>query len=458
MVVSCPSSTLNPDSIVALATPWMASGVAVLRLSGPLVRTVLQDWLGSPKAKARYLYKGVFRASGRILDEGLWVFFPGPRSYTGEDVLELYPHGSLVVVQALIDELKRFGFRSAREGEFTERAFLNGKIDLSQAEAVKALIDSVSLEGAVAASASLRGYVRRSCDELEQSLFDLRVRAESWLDFSDEDIDPADHASIRRALTAWLTQAEAFLSQSRASSLSFASLSLMILGEPNVGKSSLMNRLSSTEASIVSPIAGTTRDIVRQETLFASHRVALMDTAGIRETHCAIEREGIRRIHSRLADVHCILWVLDASRGDLEEQARSACAWLSSLEQLIPMIFIMNKIDAQASSASLPARLEGHPAVAVSCHQGLGIDSVVSTVLSALSSDATGVRFFASMRQVEALTQSVVYVKEALMRPSLDECFADDLSMAHRALMTVLGYVGAEDVLGGIFSTFCIGK
>lgn len=444
------------DTIVALSTPWMASGVAVIRATGPLVKEFLSSWLMCSDIKARHCYKGQFEVGGQVVDEGLWVYFPAPHSYTGEDVLELYPHGSVVILRAILKELVARGARYAREGEFTQRSFLAGKLDLSQAEAVRELIESVTLEAAAAACHTVRGAVSQRCHALEESLTQLRVLSESYLDFSDEDMVQEDFDALRVRLRIWLKEAQLFGKEAGCASKSFAKLSVAILGAPNVGKSSMMNELTKEDTSIISPTAGTTRDVVVNEVVWGSHKVRLLDTAGIRETDCEIEKEGIARIQKRLADASCILWVLESHSPTLIQDAQEALAWLSNFSLVIPVIFVLNKQDL-SSSSSVPS-LEGRDAVSVSCHESTGFDQLVECVLTHVEGGLGAARFYANERQVQAIEDSAKCAERALEHVSADECFAQELFMAHRHLMQVLGHFSTEDLLGDIFSKFCIGK
>lgn len=447
------------DTIAALSTPWMSSGVAVIRVSGPLVRRLIDAWLSFPivNVKARYFYKASFCVDSLVVDEGLWVYFPSPHSYTGEDVLELYPHGSIVVLQAILKELVSRGVRMAREGEFTQRSFLAGKLDLSQAEAVHELIEAVTLEGAVAASQSIRGAVSLRCHALEKKLTELRVLAESYLDFSDQDMDPEDFSSLKLKLVSWLSEAKSFCNEAGSAAKQFTRVSVAILGSPNVGKSSMMNLLAKTDASIVSDRAGTTRDIVMSDVLWGSRRVHLLDTAGIRETDCPIEQEGISRIQRRLGDASCILWVLEANSPELEREASDAIQWLSHFSLVVPVLFVLNKTDL-CKDHSPPSQLSGREVVAVSCVSNEGFDALIAKVLACVGGGMNSARFYANQRQVSSIAEAISSMEKALMHPQMDELFAQDLYFAHRCLMQVLGHFSTEDLLGDIFSKFCIGK
>lgn len=445
------------DTIVALSTPWLPSGVAVIRASGPLVKNFLSTWLCLLNAKPRHCYKSNFIVDGRVLDEGLWVYFAAPFSYTGEDVLELYPHGSTVVIQAILDELVRQGARLAREGEFTQRAYLAGKIDLSQAEAVHELIESVNLESAMAASESIRGAVRSRCHALEASLIQMRVLAESYLDFSDEDMVEEDFVSLKNNLNTWLMMARDFCTEAGCAAKQFSRVSVAILGSPNVGKSSLMNVLTKTDTSIINERAGTTRDVVMADVVWGSKRIHLLDTAGIRETQCPIEKEGIDRIQRRLGDVGCVLWVLDANSENLVKEAADALSWLSNFSLILPIVFVLNKTDLLASPLEL-TQLMQCDVVFVSCLDNTGFDLLISKTLYHLGCSMNSARFYANQRQVNSIAEAIVHVEKAVSSLYLDECFAQDLCIAHRSLMQVLGHFSTEDLLGSIFSTFCIGK
>ena len=446
----------TPDTIVALVTPWVSSGVAIIRVSGPRVPEYITQWLGRRTPRPRFFYKSPFTVRHHVIDEGLWVYFKAPHSYTGEDILELYPHGSLVVVQHIINELVHMGCRLAREGEFTQRAFMAGKMDLTQAEAVRELVDSVSWQGALAACQSLRGAVSERCYALEARLSDLRAQAEGYLDFSDSDMDPEDFLDTHNALHAWLKDARLFCQQATQSARSSQKITVAILGLPNAGKSSLMNTLTHTDTSIVSDIAGTTRDIVRQDVVWGSQRVHLLDTAGIRETDCAIEKSGIERIEKNLSHTQLILWVIDASEDAYEDALESASIWLSRIPLAIPVIFVLNKSDKIRRHTE--EKWGERPVVSVSCYTREGIDNMISVSLSVLGSGISSAPFYASFRQVKAIEDAISCVEKALVYKNIDECYAHELLQAHRCCMQILGFYNTEDLLGNIFSHFCIGK
>ena len=356
-------------------------------------------------------------------------------------------------MQAIINQIITFGARMAHAGEFTESAFLNGKMDLIQAEAVKELIDSVSIEGATAACHAIRGAVTARCHALENVLRDLRAVAETYLDFSDSDVEVNDFKIMQSKLADWLMHAEDFCEEASRAACNSQQVTVAILGLPNAGKSSLMNILTHDDTSIVSDKAGTTRDIIKQEVVWGTRKIHLLDTAGIRETECDIEREGIERIYKKLSTTQLILWIIDITHQP-DSSIQKAYDWLAHIPLQIPVMFVYNKID-RVSNYDISLLPKG---VAVSCYLRSGIADLVQASLNILGDGMNAASFYASQRQVQSLKESIVHAKKALVYDTLDEIYAEALRQAHRCCMKMTGHYHTEDLLGDIFSKFCIGK
>lgn len=435
------------DTICAIATPPGTGGIGIVRVSGPLAPHLARRVLASVPI-ARLATVSAFRdEAGRVLDEGVALFFPGPGSFTGEDVLELQGHGSPVVLDRLIQALVAQGARCARPGEFTERAFLNGKIDLVQAEAVADLIESTHESAARAALHTLQGAFSAMLRALDARLVELRCHVEAALDFPDEHLDLAEDAALAQALAGLLTDIAEAARRGREGRVLSEGVRVTIAGPPNAGKSTLLNALAGHEAAIVSPYPGTTRDLVRERVVIEGLALELTDSAGLRATDDPVEREGIRRAEAALVQADCVLWLVDDSSNDPPMPAPAGS------------LVVYTKIDV-SGRASGPCP-EGY---AVCAPSGAGIAALRNGLRARLltpvaDTEAEG-RFAARRRHIVALEKVEHALSAALLhqKEGSVDLVAEELRVAHEGLGEITGRFTSEDLLGRIFSEFCIGK
>src|SRR5690625_2650441 len=444
------------DTIAAIATASGGAGIGVVRVSGPAVPAIAQSLLGR-EAQPRYAHFAHFRdAGGASIDQGLLIHFPAPASYTGEHVLELRTHGSPVVLDTMLHRVCELGARLARAGEFSERAFLNGKLDLAQAEAVADLIAARSQQAARAALRSLEGAFSRRVDALLEDLVALRVHIEAAIDFPEEDIDFLADPAIDRRLQALRADLDALLGEVRRGVRLSDGLSVAIVGRPNVGKSSLLNALAGDERAIVTAIAGTTRDALREMLDIDGVALELIDTAGLRDTGDEVEREGVRRARAHLAQADLALLMTEAHRVDED------LALLGDLPATTPRVILVNKIDLGAASAHAETR-EGVDWLWLSAKTGAGLDTLRDRLRHFAGADqaVSGGTFSARRRHVLALERTLSHLDAAdqtLRATRAGELAAEELRQAQQALGEITGAFCPDDLLGAIFSSFCIGK
>ncbi|MHB1512137.1 MAG: tRNA uridine-5-carboxymethylaminomethyl(34) synthesis GTPase MnmE [Acidiferrobacter sp.] len=437
------------ETICAIATPPGMGGIGVVRISGPLVPRLAQAVLRCAPAP-RVATLSTFRdEQGRALDQGIALFFPAPGSFTGEDVLELQGHGSPVVLDRLIKTLVALGARLARPGEFTERAFLNGKMDLVQAEAVADLIESAHEGAARAAMNTLRGAFSEMLRALEERLVGLRIHVEAALDFPDEALDIADDGALTAGLEDLSRNLAEAMRRGREGRVLQEGARVAIAGAPNAGKSTLLNVLVGHDAAIVSPFPGTTRDLVRERVVLEGLALDLIDSAGLRPTDDPVEREGIRRAEAALAEADCVLWLIDdTAPGPAPAQTPPPGA-----------ITVFTKIDQTQRPSGACA--EGF---AVCAPSGAGIAELRQGLRARLlggEADVGGEGVFtARRRHVVALERAEQALARALdhKRVGSAELVAEELRLAHEALGEVTGRMTSDELLGRIFSDFCIGK
>jgi len=442
------------DTIVAIATAPGAGGVGMLRVSGPQALRIAVD-LGCPPLQPRHAHYARFRdAAGEVLDDGIALYFPNPRSFTGEDAVELQGHGSPVVLQQLVGRCIALGARQARPGEFSERAFLNGKLDLAQAEAIADLIAASDTRAARAARRSLDGVFSRRVDAAGEQLVRLRIHVEAAIDFADEPLDTLGGEQVRLGLGEVLRALLALRDDAERGRRLRDGLHAVLVGPPNAGKSSLLNALAGSERAIVTDIAGTTRDTLRETIRIDGLELTLVDTAGLREGGDAIEREGMRRARAEMQRTDLAIIVLDAR----DPQAGHA-AVADAIAEVPLQLWIHNKSDLLEA---LPADIDAN-VVHVSAATGQGLD-LLHTRLRELASGSAGDsvegEFSARARHVEAITLAIGHAERAeaeLVHEHL-ELAAEELRLAHEALGEITGRMSADDLLGRIFSSFCIGK
>jgi tRNA modification GTPase len=441
------------DTIVAPATPPGRGGIGIVRISGPVVRAIAVEMLGCVPAPRQATLARFMGRDGEVLDHGLALYFPAPQSFTGEDVLELHGHGGPVVMDRLVARAVELGARPARPGEFSERAFLNGKLDLAQAEAIADLIAAGSTESAQAALRSLSGEFSRAVVELAARVMELRVFVEAAIDFPDEDVEFLGSAEVRERLADIAARFEHIERATSQGRVLRDGLRVVIAGRPNAGKSSLLNALAGQDAAIVTPIPGTTRDALREQIIIDGLPVQLVDTAGLRATTDPIESEGVRRAEGEIRAADLLLYVVDAAAGlDAAERA--------GLPVAPAVTIVWNKTDL---SAALPAPEDpGVPVVAVSAMTGAGMPALREHLKAAAGYQPAGAgAWSARRRHLDALARARQRFAGAAMRLSERahfELVAEELRLAQQALGEITGEVTSEQVLGEIFAGFCIGK
>lgn len=443
------------DTIAAVASAPGAGGVGVLRVSGPLAASIAKTLLGRTPTARHAHYTAMRDSEGGIIDRGLLLSFPAPRSYTGEHVLELQTHGSPVVLRMLLARTIELGARHARAGEFSERAFLNGKLDLAQAEAVADLIASGSEAAARAAQRSLEGAFSEKVRALTAATIRLRSYIEAAIDFPDEDIDFLAAPQVADDLCALRAQLDTLLADARRGVRLADGLHAVIVGRPNVGKSSLLNALASSDRAIVTDIAGTTRDVLRETIDLDGIALTLVDTAGLRDAGDAVEREGIRRARAELSRADLVILVTDATSTDDDS------VLLDEVPPTTARVVVHNKIDL----ASLDARVESRASVThlwLSAHDRTGLERLIEELKRhAGHTEASDGAFTARARHVTALDRArdhVALAEDALDALRAPELAAEELRMVQQALGEITGEFTSDDLLGSIFASFCIGK
>jgi tRNA modification GTPase len=445
----------SADTICAIATPAGTGGLGIVRVSGPGVPWLSKKLLGS-ELKARYATLSDFTDEhGEIIDSGIALFFPAPKSFTGEHVLELQGHGGTFILQQLLQRVLQLGARMARPGEFSERAFLNDKLDLVQAEAIADLIESGSDAAARAAQRSLQGVFSSRVHELQQELTSIRVFVEAAIDFPDEEIDFLAESDVLDHVANASGQLAELLADARQGRLLRDGIVLAIVGRPNAGKSSLLNALSGQESAIVTAIPGTTRDVLREQIDLDGIPVHLADTAGIRETSDLIEAEGVRRARLTLESADIVLMVMDGSEGSGRDEALAA-----EIPAGVKSITVVNKVDLLPPAG--PADEARDDVLWISAKTGQGIDKLRSRirVIVGASEQVEG-SFSARQRHIEALKRTGRHLNEGyeVMKCSeAGELLAEELRLAQQSLGEITGEMLPDDLLGEIFSSFCIGK
>jgi len=444
-------------TIAAIATAPGRGGIGVVRVSGQGCVAIAEALLGRvPAPRTAELHR--FRdAAGEPIDEGIALYFPAPASFTGEDVLELQGHGGPVVMDLLLRRMLELGARVAEPGEFTQRAFLNDKLDLAQAEAVADLIDSGSAQAARAALRSLQGEFSSQVHDLAEAVLELRMWVEAAIDFPEEDVDFLGDRALDARLDFVRRRFAELAETARQGTLLRDGLTLVIAGRPNAGKSSLLNRLAGYDAAIVTPIPGTTRDVLRERIEIDGLPLHVLDTAGLRESPDEVEAEGIRRAHRELARADRVLFVVDAS----DPVAVAAIATdLAALPTDAPRTVVLNKID----------RIDGEPRIDpcepaqlhLSAATGAGLDLLRQHLKGCVGFNATGAgALSARARHLDALRRARAHVEEAhrlLTERHAGELVAQELTDAQKQLGEITGEVSSDDLLGRIFSSFCIGK
>lgn len=454
---------ISADTICAVATPSGRGGISIIRISGPHSRHIAERLIGfSPRP--RHAHYGPFNnAAGAVIDSGITLFFPGPHSFTGEDVVELQAHGGPFVLDILLQELLGMGLRLARPGEFSERAFLNDKIDLAQAEAIADLIDSQSAEAARFAVRSLQGEFSSLVNGLVSSIIELRVYVEAAMDFPDEEVDFLSKGEVLARIGDLLDSLDGVLAQARQGSIMKEGLTVVIAGEPNAGKSSLLNVLAGQSRAIVTEIAGTTRDTLREHISIDGLPLHIIDTAGLHTSEDIVEQEGIRRAWQEIQKADLVLLVIDYSVTHELENSKLWQEMKPLLDEGLSVFAVYNKIDLQGENPRSAANHKnGVTEILVSALTRAGIDGLKSAIknFAGLNTSVEG-GFLARRRHLDALEKSracLASAHEQIQTHKASELVAEDLRLAHQALEAITGAYSADDLLGEIFSSFCIGK
>jgi len=442
------------DTICALATAYGQSGIGVIRVTGPLSKSISKKILHQD-LQPRYAYYGsFFDNDNNLIDKGVAIAFPGPNSYTGEDVVEFQGHGGVSVIRKLLETIISLDVRVAEPGEFTKRAFLNGKMDLVQAEAVQDLIQSSSEESALSAVRSLTGEFSEKINQILSELISLRVFVEATIDFSDEEIDFLESHEVSSKLHSLKVTLLNILESANQGAILRDGIHVAIAGKPNAGKSSLLNSLTKQPSAIVTDVAGTTRDVLKETIQIDGMPIHIIDTAGLHNSDNIIEQEGIRRAHTEINNADVVLLVYDASDKSVD---------LSILPESVkdkPKIVIKNKIDLTGSKAGIQ-NIQNNPEISISAKNGDGINIVRKALadFAGLNSNTEGV-FLARKRHIIAINETLSFINSAISQldGGASELVAEDLRQAGMHLGQITGEFSSDDLLGQIFSSFCIGK
>ncbi|WP_163121870.1 tRNA uridine-5-carboxymethylaminomethyl(34) synthesis GTPase MnmE [Acinetobacter portensis] len=449
----------NRTTIAAIATPPGRGGVGVIRLSGPKSYEIAEAFTQKKLDKARYAgFRKFYDANHEVMDEGLAICFPNPHSFTGEDVVELQGHGGPVIQNALLGRLFELGAIAAKAGEFSMRAFENGKLDLVQAEAIADLIDATSQAAARSAVRSLQGAFSTKVNAVLEQLIHLRLHVEAAIDFPEEEIDFLADGKILNLLDGVAISVTAVQQSARQGQLLREGLQVVIAGKPNAGKSSLLNALAGIERAIVTDIAGTTRDVLHEKITLNGLPITLTDTAGLRETGDIVEKEGIRRAIKEIEQADLLLLVYDLSQG--EDPLALAQEYFADHIEPKRLMLIGNKCDLTGKSAEI-LDYQGFRHIAVSAKQETGVQSLIDAITAHAGFQPEEDTFIARTRHLDAMKRTQEYLAEAreqLVVYNAGELVAESLRLAQNALGEITGDFSADDLLGKIFGSFCIGK
>jgi tRNA modification GTPase len=450
------------ETIAAVATAQGRGGVGIVRVSGPLASTLAQA-ICQRELKPRYAHYGPFFADAeQVLDEGLALYFPGPHSFTGEDVLELQGHGGPVVLDLLLRRCVQLGARLARPGEFSERAFLNDKLDLAQAEAIADLIEASSEQAARNALRSLQGEFSRRVHGLTERLISLRIYVEAAIDFPEEEIDFLADGHVLNLLDGVRSDLKGVLHEAGQGALLRDGMTVVIAGRPNAGKSSLLNALAGREAAIVTEIAGTTRDVLREHIHIDGMPLHVVDTAGLRDTEDQVERIGVERALKAIGEADRILLVVDATAPEADDPFALWPEFLDQRPDPAKVTLIRNKADLSGESVVLEVCNDGHVTISLSAKSAEGLDLLREHLKACMGYEQTSESSFSARRRhIEALQQASTHLEHGYAQLTLagaGELLAEDLRMAQQALGEITGAFSSDDLLGRIFSSFCIGK
>lgn len=454
------------DTIAAIATPPGRGGVGIIRISGPRALAVGRQLIRRnpelPIAARHALFSDFYASDEQVLDQGLFLAFPAPNSFTGEDVVELQGHGGPVVLDLLLREILSQGVRLARPGEFSERAFLNDKMDLTQAEAIADLIEAGSEQAARSALNSLQGEFSRRINEVLEGLINLRLHVESAIDFPDEEIDFLADGQILARAEQVIAQVQAVFAEARQGTLLQEGMRVVIAGSPNAGKSSLLNALSGQDSAIVTDIAGTTRDVLREQIQIDGMPLHIIDTAGLRQSPDVVEREGIRRAYAEIDKADRLLFVWDMSQPEQHPEITFAQFFDEMPRNVTFIANHCDRVEKTAQFTTLCVANVDYPCVVISARYGQGLDLLrehLKQIMGFASHHVGG--FSARRRHLDALQRTLQHLEQAshaLTQQQAGELAAEDLRLAQNTLSEITGMFSSDDLLGRIFSSFCIGK
>ncbi|WP_140920593.1 tRNA uridine-5-carboxymethylaminomethyl(34) synthesis GTPase MnmE [Limnobaculum xujianqingii] len=450
------------DTIVAQATPPGRGGVGILRVSGKQAAEVAMQLLGKIPQPRYADYVPFKDADGSTLDQGIALYFPGPNSFTGEDVLELQGHGGPVILDLLLKRILTLpDVRIARPGEFSERAFLNDKLDLAQAEAIADLIDASSEQAARSAVNSLQGVFSSRVHQLVEALTHLRIYVEAAIDFPDEEIDFLSDGKIEAQLQQVMKELNGVRAEARQGSLLREGMKVVIAGRPNAGKSSLLNALAGREAAIVTDIAGTTRDVLREHIHIDGMPLHIIDTAGLREAGDEVERIGIERAWNEIEQADRVLFMVDGTTTDAIEPEHIWPEFMARLPKTLPITVVRNKADLTGETLGI-SEVNSHSLIRLSARTGEGVEALRNHLKESMgfTSNTEG-GFLARRRHLQALETAAQHLDQGmdqLVSARAGELLAEELRQAQQALSEITGEFTSDDLLGRIFSSFCIGK
>jgi len=441
-----------PETIAAIATPPGTGGIGILRISGPDALSIGEAISASKLEPGLIQFRRFLDAEGQTIDHGLCLYFQSPHSFSGEDSVELQAHGGAIVLDMLLERLCELGARLARAGEFSERAFLNGRLDLTQAEAIADLIESGSRAASRAAMRSLEGRFSERVNALVEEIIELRAYVEAALDFAEEEIDFLDDSSVGQRMERCASHLRELLDQAEQGRSLQEGLTVALAGLPNAGKSSLLNYLAGYEAAIVTDIEGTTRDVLREQLSLKGIPVRISDTAGLRDTDNPVEREGVRRAWNAIEQADVVLYLVDSTRGLVDADRRIIADLPADRLQLV-----FSKCDLAAADPG-----SDNTVIAVSVVSGEGMELLIQRVTGQVADlNQDNQAFMARRRHVEALKlalDNLLQARETLAATRSGELVAEDLRGAQRQLNEITGEFSSDDLLGRIFSSFCIGK
>ena len=451
----------DKDTIVAIATATGRGGVGVVRLSGKDLHVYIQGMIGREILPRQASYCRFLDAAGEIIDQGVALYFPAPHSFTGESVLELQGHGGMVILDALVQRCVSLGARVARPGEFSERAFINDKMDLAQAEAIADLIDASSIEAAKSAVRSMQGDFSKLINQLVEEMIEIRIYVEAAIDFPEEEIDFLQDEKLFSALDKLTQDITIVLEKAQQGSLLKDGLTLVLAGRPNAGKSSLLNSLAGNETAIVTPVAGTTRDVLREKIMLNGLPLNIVDTAGLRDTDNEIEAEGVRRAWREIEAADQILFIVDSA----QDQAPSLQSVWPEFFDRYPnskqqLTLVLNKIDISGLSAGAVPGVQ--TAFAISAKEQIGFDALVDHLQKSAGFLGHSEGLFSARRRhlvsLEKALNLVTIGIGQLRDAGAGELLAEDLRQGQKELSEITGQFTSDDLLGRIFSSFCIGK